>query len=111
VNRDEIQALRKELQCTARELADTLGLDVATIRAWEQEEKFPTKKWVTAMGRLREQGTAAIRRRPHKSHGPRGLAALRDPLFWDLVAKLAEHPELRRRVADLAADYELPDDG
>ncbi len=106
----ELQALRKSLQCTARELADTLQLDVATVRAWEQEEEFPTRKWVLALERLREQGPVAIPRRRRKPQPRKGLAALAEPTLWEIVAKLAAHPNLREQVARLVADYDLPDD-
>lgn len=107
---DEVKHLRTTLRCTARELADTLDLDVATVRAWECGQLFPTKQWVTAMKRLAEQGPTSIQRKPRGKEGPRGLAALAEPQLWELVRKLAAHPQLRARVAELADEYPDPED-
>lgn len=57
---EDIKALRKELACTAKELAAALGLDQATVLAWEAAEKFPTKVHVDRMNELRAKGPGAV---------------------------------------------------
>jgi DNA-binding transcriptional regulator YiaG len=52
VTGDDIKALRKELSCTAKELAAALGLDQATVLAWEKAELFATKVHVERMREL-----------------------------------------------------------
>ena len=42
---DELKALRKELSCTAKELAAALGIEQATVLAWEKGDLFPTKQF------------------------------------------------------------------
>lgn len=106
---DEIKALRKELNCTARELATALGLEQATVMAWEREELFPTKRHCDAMEALRKQGPSAIPKKPRRK-GPAmtPMAALADPEVWRLVRKLIAHAELRAAVEKMAASYDDP---
>ena len=99
--------MRKELQCTARELAITIGVDAGEVMAWEKGERFPTKKLVTDLKRLRERGSGAIvrnkmRKLPTHAAGPERLA---DPTFWLLVRKLIENRELFDRAKSLAEEY------
>ncbi len=102
---DEIKALRKELSCTAKELAVALELEQATVMAWERGELFPTKKYVDKMAALREKGPSAI---PRKSRTDDPVKALADPLVWELLRKLAAHKKLRDEVAKIAAKYADP---
>ena len=102
---DELKALRKELACTAKELAAALDLEQATVLAWERGELFPTKAYIDAMNALRARGPGAI---PRKSKGDDPLKALADPMTWELLRKIAAHKKLRDEVAKLAAKYKDP---
>ena len=102
---DELKALRKDLSCTAKELAAALGLEQATVLAWERGELFPTKKYVDEMNALRARGPGAI---PRKSKGENPVKALADPLTWELLRKIAAHKKLRDEVQKLAAKYTDP---
>jgi transcriptional regulator with XRE-family HTH domain len=103
---EEIRALRKELACTARELADTLGVEQAVVMAWERAELFPTKAHVDGMAQLRTKGPAAIVRKAKASVDP--FKVLAHPQLWLLVRKLAAHKKLRDEVARLAERYPDP---
>jgi transcriptional regulator with XRE-family HTH domain len=105
VTPDEIKGLRKDLQCTAKELALALGLEQKTVLAWEQGDLFPTKQFVDRMNALREKGPSAI---PRKSKGVNPIQSLRDPAVWELLRKIAAHKKLRDEVAKLAAGYDDP---
>ncbi len=106
---EEIRRLREDLQCTARELATTVGLEATEVVAWEQGERFPTKKMVQQLNQLRELGsTAIVRKRKAKSPIPSGVARLTDPEFWELTRKLIEHPELFNKALTLAKEYADP---
>jgi transcriptional regulator with XRE-family HTH domain len=105
VTPDELKALRKDLSCTAKELAAALDLEQATVLAWERGELFPTKKYIDAMNALRARGPAAI---PRKSKGDDPVKALADPLTWELLRKIAAHKKLRDEVQKLAAKYKDP---
>ncbi len=102
---DDIKALRKDLACTAKELAHALGIEQATVLAWEKGELFPTKPYVDRMEALRERGPAAI---PKKAKGADPMKVLADPALWELVRKLAAHKKLRDEVVKLAAAYPDP---
>ena len=102
---DELKALRKELSCTAKELAAALGLEQATVLGWERGELFPTKQYIDAMNALRAKGSAAI---PRKSKGDDPMKALADPAMWELVRKIASNKKLRDEVAKLASKYPDP---
>ena len=102
---EELKALRKDLSCTAKELAVALDLDQATVLAWERGELFPTKQYIDALNALRARGPGAI---PRKSKGDDPLKALADPLTWELLRKIAAHKKLRDEVAKLAAKYTDP---
>lgn len=105
----DIKKLREELECTARELADTLKLDQLTVLAWEKGELFPTKRFVKQMEALRKQGPGSIVRiRRGRSKKKTGMARLDDPKLWEVVRKLVEHPELFDQVARLADAFEDP---
>ena len=106
---EEIRQLRMELQCTARELAVTLGLDPGEVTAWEQGERFPTKKTIAKLAQLRQQGMGAIVRKKKRNPAAlSGTARLTDPEFWQLVRKLIEHPDLFSKAQSLAEDYPDP---
>ncbi len=102
---EELKALRKELSCTAKELAAALDLEQSTVLAWEKGELFPTKQYVDAMEALRAKGPGAI---PRKSKGDNPVKALADPQVWELLRKIAAHKKLRDEVAKLAAKYSDP---
>ncbi|HEY8087762.1 MAG TPA: helix-turn-helix transcriptional regulator [Polyangiaceae bacterium] len=104
---DEIKALRKELACTAKELAAALGIEQATVLAWEKAELFPTRAYVDRMAELRAKGPGAI---PRKAKGaePGVAKTLADPQVWELVRKIAAHKKLRDEVARLAEKYADP---
>lgn len=103
---DEIKSLRKELSCTAKELAGALGVDQATVLSWERADLFPTKAYVDRMTELRARGPAAIPRKAKGAADP--IKALSDPRLWELVRKLAAHKRLRDEVAKLAEKYPDP---
>lgn len=106
---EEIQKIRKELGCTARELATTLGVDPKELAAWEAGELFPTKKHVEALSTLRERGPSAIVRAPRgKAPVKTGAQRLADPALWKVVRKLLEHPVLFEEVLKLAEKYPDP---
>ncbi len=97
--------LRKELSCTAKELANVLGIEQATVLAWEKGDLFPTKPFIDKMEALRAKGPGAI---PKKAKGPEPMKTLTDPAFWTLVRKLATHKKLRDEATKLAAGYTDP---
>lgn len=103
---DELKALRKDLSCTAKELSAALGLDQATVLAWEKGELFPTKQYIDKMNALRAKGPGAV---PRKSKGADPIKVMTDPAFWEIMRKVAAHKKLRDEVIKLAAGY--PDPG
>jgi DNA-binding XRE family transcriptional regulator len=107
VTPDEIKALRKDLACTAKELAQAIGIEQATVLAWEKGELFPTKPYIDKMNQLRARGAAAI---PKKARGDAPMKVLADPALWELVRKLAAHKKLRDEVTKLASAYSDPKD-
>ncbi|MFO0664463.1 MAG: helix-turn-helix domain-containing protein [Polyangiaceae bacterium] len=102
---DELKEARKELQCTAKELATALGLPQAEVMAWEKGDLFPTKQFVDKIEALRKKGPSAI---PRKAKSVDPMKTLTDPGFWELVRKLAAHKKLRDEVAKMAASYTDP---
>ncbi len=103
---DDVKALRKELACTAKELAAVLGLDQATVLAWEKAELFPTKAYVVRMQELRARGPGAVPRKARAGGDP--VKALADPQVWELLRKIATHKKLRDEVIKLADKYPDP---
>ena len=106
---EDIKALRKELACTAKELAGALDLDQATVMAWERADRFPTRAHIERMEELRARGPSAIPRKAKAGGDP--MKALGDPQLWELVRKLAAHKKLRDEVAKLAEKYPDPAQG
>ena len=102
---DDVKALRKELACTAKELAAALGLEQATVLAWEKGDLFPTKPVIDKMEALRKKGPGAI---PKKAKGGDPMKRLAEPQVWELLRKIAAHKKLRDEVAKLAAAYPDP---
>lgn len=102
---DELKALRKELACTAKELAQALGLEQSTVLAWEKGDLFPTKPYVDKMEQLRARGPAAI---PKKAKGADPLKVLADPALWEIMRKLVANKKLRDEVTKLAQAYPDP---
>lgn len=104
---EDIKALRKDLACTAKELAHALGIEQATVLAWEKGDLFPTKPFIDKMERLRAGGPAAI---PKKARGDAPMKVLADPALWELIRKLVAHKKLRDEVVKLASAYADPKD-
>ncbi len=104
---EEIKALRKDLSCTAKELAGAIGVDQSTVLAWENAERFPTKADIARMAEARAKGPAAI---PRKARGTAmdPMKSLADPKVWELVRKIAAHKNLRDEVVKLAEAYADP---
>ena len=101
---DDIKLLRKELGCTARDLATTLGLEQKEVLAWETGELFPTKRFVEQMNKLREKGPSSVLKTTKgKSVAPTDRVS--DPGFWLIVKKLLLHPALYDQVSKLAESY------
>lgn len=105
---DDIKALRKELACTAKELAQALGLEQKTVLAWEKGDLFPTKAYVDQMSALRAKGPSAIPRKAKGGAGEAPMKVLADPAFWAVVRKVASYKKLRDDVTKLADGYEDP---
>jgi transcriptional regulator with XRE-family HTH domain len=105
---DDVKALRKELGCTAKELGVALGVDQATVLAWEKADLFPTKAYVDQMEALRGKGASAIPRKAKAGADP--MKGLADPQVWALLRKIATHKKLRDDVAKLAEKYPDPAD-
>ncbi|MGH7436700.1 MAG: helix-turn-helix domain-containing protein [Polyangiaceae bacterium] len=103
---DAIKALRKELSCTAKELAATLGVEQKDVLAWEKAELFPTKAFVDKMEALRAKGPGAVARKVKGTVDQ--VKALADPQLWEVVRKVAAHKKLRDEVVKLAAAYPDP---
>ena len=99
VTPDEIKALRKDLSCTAKELASALGLEQATVLAWEKGDLFPTKAFVDKMAQLRSRGPASI---PKRAKGAEPMKVLADPALWEIVRKLVANKKLRDEVVKLS---------
>jgi transcriptional regulator with XRE-family HTH domain len=107
VSPDDIKALRKDLACTAKELAQAMGIEQATVLAWEKGDLFPTKQYIDKMTQLRTRGPAAI---PKKARGDAPMKVLADPALWELVRKIVAHKKLRDEVTKLASTYADPKD-
>jgi hypothetical protein len=104
---EDIKALRRELSCTARELAAALEVDADTVLAWERSDLFPTKRHIGMMDELRRKGPAAV---PRKRKKAAALPPLADPAFWRLFRKLLAHRDLREAAEALAEAYPDPVD-
>lgn len=106
---EELKAFRKELGCTARDLASALGIEQETVLAWERGDEFPTKRFVDKMEELRQLGPKAIPKKPKK--GASVMELLADPAIWTALRKMLAHDDLRREVLKLAEKYSDPKDG
>ena len=104
VTPEDIKQLRKELGCTARDLATTLGLEQKEVLAWEAGELFPTKRFVDQMKGLREKGPGAVLKTT-KGKNVAPTDRLSDPAFWAIVKKLALYPALYDQVSKLAEKF------
>lgn len=102
---EEIKAVRKDLSCTAKELALALDLEQATVLAWEKGDLFPTKHYIDKMNALRAKGPGAI---PRKAKGANPVQAMTDPHVWELFRKLLGNKKLRDEVTKLAEKYPDP---
>ena len=103
---DDVKELRKELGCTAKELAAALGVDQATVLGWEKASLFPTKVYVDQMNALRAKGAGAVPRKAKAGADP--MKGLADPQVWELLRKIAAHKKLRDDVIKLAEKYPDP---
>jgi transcriptional regulator with XRE-family HTH domain len=104
VSPEELKQLRKELGCTARDLATTLGIEQKEVLAWESGELFPTKRFVDQMKTLREKGPSSIiKSAKGKTAAP--TDRISDPAFWNVVKKLLLYPALYEQVSKLADTY------
>lgn len=101
VDKQGIIALRKELACTRRELAAALGVELDIVRAWENGERFPTKKAVAALEALRREGPGGVLRKSRGASSPAGASPLEDPRLGTVFKKLLEDPELFEEVVKL----------
>jgi DNA-binding XRE family transcriptional regulator len=106
VSPEEVKALRKELGCSSRDLAEAVGVDQKTFLAWEAGSLFPTKKYVDRLSAIREKGPSAVPKRAKRSASP--MRVLADPDMWTLVRKVLAHEKLRVEVMKLAASYPDP---
>jgi len=105
VTPDDIKALRKDLACTAKELAQALGIEQATVLSWEKGDLFPTKSFVDKMNALRAKGPSAI---PKKAKSVDPMKVLGDPALWEVFRKIVAHKKLRDDVVKLATSYPDP---
>ncbi len=106
---DDLRAARKSLSCTAKELAETIGVMPAEVLAWEREEGFPTKRWVDKISALVAQGPNAIARKKKKATKTLSpMGALADAETWALIRKILGHNELRAECIKLAESYSDP---
>lgn len=101
---EQLKQLRKELGCTARDLATTLGIEQKEVLAWEAGELFPTKRFVEQMRVLREKGPSAVLKSA-KGKAVAPTDRVSDPAFWAVVKKLLLYPALFDQVAKLAEAY------
>jgi transcriptional regulator with XRE-family HTH domain len=108
VTPDDIKQLRKELNCTARELATALKIDQKEVLAWESGELFPTKRYVTMMELFRKKGPSAIPKAPRGKSKKVGVERLDDPKLWEIVRKLIMNPPLFDQVLKLSEAYSDP---
>ena len=102
---EEIRQLCQSLECTSRDLATTLGIDPALVRAWQQGERFPTKRLIERMRELGERGPSAVIRTRHGRRAAAASDVLRDPRLWHVVQQIVEHPDLLDRVAEVVESY------
>lgn len=102
---EDIKVLRKELGCTARDLATTLGIEQKEVLAWEAGELFPTKRFVERMNALREKGPSAVLKTA-KGKAVAPTDRVSDPAFWAIVKKLMLHPALYDQVSKLAEQFD-----
>lgn len=101
---EDLKQLRKELGCTARDLATTLGIEQKEVLAWEAGELFPTKRFVDQMEELRKKGPSAVLKTA-KGKAVAPADRISDPAFWAIVKKLLLHPPLYEQVSKLADQY------
>ena len=106
---DDLRAARKALSCSAKELAETIGVAPGDVLAWEREEGFPTKRWVDKIAALVAQGPTAVARKKKKTAKALSpMDALGEADTWLLVRKLLAHNELRAECIKIAESYPDP---
>jgi transcriptional regulator with XRE-family HTH domain len=104
VTPEELKAARKELACTAKELAGALGIEQSVLLAWEKGDLFPTKQNIDKIAAFRKLGPSAIPKKSKVTADPMKLLA--DPAVWELFRKMLTHKKLRDDALKLAAGYE-----
>ncbi len=110
---EQLHALFDKLDCSARQLADTLGVSHREVMDWEVEKRFPTKRHVERMKQLAEDGPGALAPKRIVVERSRErlreeLATMEEPDVWAVIEKLLEHPDFRQRALDLASEYHEP---
>jgi predicted transcriptional regulator len=103
---DEIKQARKDLSCTAKDLAGALGIEQSTVMAWEKGDLFPTKQYVDRIVALVQKGPSAIPKKSKVTTDP--MKMLADPELWKLLRKLMAHKKLRDDVSKMAEGYADP---
>jgi transcriptional regulator with XRE-family HTH domain len=106
VTPEALKAARKDLACTAKELAQVLGLEQSVVLAWEKGELFPTKQYIDKIEALRKQGPAAIPKKAKIASDP--MKVLTDPRILELLRKVISHKKLRDDVLKMAEGYDDP---
>jgi transcriptional regulator with XRE-family HTH domain len=103
---EALKAARKDLSCTAKELAQVLGLEQSVVLAWEKGELFPTKQYIDKIEALRKQGPSAIPKKAKVATEP--MKVLADPRILELLRKVISHKKLRDDVLKMADGYDDP---
>lgn len=101
---EALKAARKDLACTAKELAAVLEVEQSVVLAWEKGDLFPTKQYIDKIEALRKVGPSAIPKKSKIASDPMKLLA--DPKVWTLLRKVLVHKKLRDDVLKLADGYD-----
>jgi transcriptional regulator with XRE-family HTH domain len=113
VSPEEIKQLRQDLKLSARELASAIRAEAEDVWAWENGERFPTKRFVSRMLALRKKSGVSVQaqaepRAPATTSGQESMRGLADPVLWQIVRKLLAHPALFADVTELAKRFTDP---
>jgi transcriptional regulator with XRE-family HTH domain len=106
----EIRELRNKLGLTARQLSQELGVPTDEVFAWERGDRFPTKRSISQMGKLKPKALKTPTPAPTDSPLQSPYQASQDPRFWALTRKLLAHPELLEKALKLGDQYPDPID-
>jgi len=115
VDPEDLRDIYEKLGCSARQLADTLGVSHREVMDWEVEKRFPTKRHVDRMKQLLDEGPGALAPKRIVVQRAREtmrlqLATLEDAVVWTVIEKLLDDAEFRQRALDLARTYDEPGD-